>query len=175
MLPYYGMYYLYQWYHTKVEKIENAKFVVISKEDMDLSVFDYKGGQCFHAFIACGKAYGNKEEQGDMKTPEGIFRISTIENAKTWEHDFNDGNGLVKNAYGDYFIRLAVPGHKGIGIHGTHKPESIGSRDTEGCIRLNNEDLKRLVPLVSHGMVVIITPSRQDLIDDILENDLDKQ
>lgn len=169
LFPYYGVYYLYQWYHAKVEKIGNAKFIIISKEDMNLSVFDYRGEQCFHAPIACGKAYGNKRKKGDMKTPEGVFHISTIEDAKGWEHDFQDGNGIIQNAYGDYFIRLAIPNHKGIGIHGTHKPESIGERDTEGCIRLSNENLKKLIPLVSHGMVVIITPSSQDLIEN-LEN-----
>ena len=60
------------------------------------------------------------------------------------------------------FIRLDVPGHKGIGIHGTHKPESIGTRDTEGCIRLENSEILKLKELAYLGMVVVITPSVQD-------------
>lgn len=60
-------------------------------------------------------------------------------------------------------MRLEVPGHKGIGIHGTHKPESIGTRDTEGCIRLRNEDIADLKTKVNIGMVVIVLPSMDDL------------
>ena len=61
-------------------------------------------------------------------------------------------------------MRLEVPGHKGIGIHGTHKPESIGTRDTEGCIRLHNEELENLVKHCHVGMAVFITPSYKDVI-----------
>lgn len=163
LLPYLGFLYLRNYYKEQLEEIENAKFIVISKEDMSLSVFDYKGNLCFSALIACGKSYGNKLERGDMKTPEGIFHISEIVNSKEWKHDFGDGKGEVAGAYGPYFIRLNVPGHKGIGIHGTYKPESIGYRDTEGCIRLRNNDLEILMPLVTLNMVVIITPSMKDL------------
>jgi hypothetical protein len=60
-------------------------------------------------------------------------------------------------------LRLEVPGHKGIGIHGTHKPESIGTRDTEGCIRLKNDDIADLKTKVNIGMVVIVLPSMDDL------------
>ena len=55
-----------------------------------------------------------------------------------------------------------VPGHTGIGIHGTHAPESIGTRATEGCIRLNNDDLERLVDLIYPPLSVVITPSARD-------------
>ena len=58
---------------------------------------------------------------------------------------------------------MEIPGHKGIGIHGTHKPESIGTRDTEGCIRLKNEDIDDLRKKVNIGMVVIVLPSLGDL------------
>ena len=57
-----------------------------------------------------------------------------------------------------------TPGHKGIGIHGTHKPESIGTRDTEGCIRLHNDDLRQLVGHVRVGMTVVILPSWRDAL-----------
>ena len=98
-----------------------------------------------------------------MRTPEGIFYVSEIENATTWGHDFKDGKGRIEGAYGPWFIRLEVPGHKGIGIHGTHKPESIGTRDTEGCVRLQNADIDDLRKRVHVGMVVVVVPSLADL------------
>lgn len=152
----------HKYYCSKISKIQNANILLISKQDFRLHLIDYKGDTIFSAPIAAGKGYGNKQKQGDMRTPEGVFKVIDIQNSSSWTHDFNDGKGEIKGAYGDYFIRLQVPGHKGIGIHGTHDPESIGSRATEGCIRLNNEDLNKLVPLISIPMAVVITPSELD-------------
>lgn len=151
-------------YHNQkiISKIENANIIVISKQDMQLNLINYKGDTLFCAPIAVGKAYGNKQKQGDMRTPEGVFKVVDIQNASKWTHDFHDGKGEIEGAYGKYFIRLKVPGHKGIGIHGTHVPESIGSRATEGCIRLNNDDLERLVTLIYPPLTVVITPSVMD-------------
>ena len=164
LLPYVGMIGLRGWYKQKLCRINNASFIVISKEDMKLRLIDYKGRELLKFPIACGKKYGNKEKKGDLKTPEGLFYISDIEKASNWVHDFGDGKGEISGAYGPFFIRLDVPGHSGIGIHGTHKPESIGTRDTEGCIRLNNDDLLELVKQIHIGMVVFITPSYLDVI-----------
>jgi lipoprotein-anchoring transpeptidase ErfK/SrfK len=163
ILPYLGMFFVYQWYNKKAEDIENAHMVLISKEEMSLSVYDYKGNELCKFPIACGSNYGNKQEEGDMKTPEGVFRISEIQDASKWKHDFNDGNGEIPGAYGPYFVRLAVPGHKGIGIHGTHDPGSMEKRVTEGCIRLKNEDLEKFIPMIHNGTVVIITTSANDI------------
>lgn len=151
-------------YHHQriISKIESANIIVISKQDMQLSLINYKGDTLFCAPIAVGKSYGNKQKQGDMRTPEGVFQVVDIQNASEWTHDFHDGKGEIKGAYGKHFIRLKVPGHKGIGIHGTHAPESIGNRATEGCIRLNNADLERLVTLIYPPLTVVITPSAMD-------------
>ena len=160
--PYVMMFYIYQWYSNKERDINNARFILISKQDMYLTVFDYKGNAVGKYPIACGLNSGDKEKQGDMKTPEGVFKISEIQESDNWTHDFNDGMGEIKGAYGPYFIRLFVPDFKGIGIHGTHDSTSIGKRITEGCIRLRNEDLIKLVPQVKHGTVVVITGAAED-------------
>ena len=44
----------------------------------------------------------------------------------------------------------------GIGIHGTHDPASIGTCASEGCIRLQNENLKKLKDYAKVGMQVKI-------------------
>lgn len=162
ILPYLGLVYVKKWYDNKVQDIRNAAIIIVSKENMKLYLIDYSGKVLKQYGIACGKSYGDKQKVGDMKTPEGIFHISNIENADKWTHNFGDGQGDIKGAYGPCFLRLDTPGHKGIGIHGTHKPESIGTRDTEGCIRLKNEDLLDLKSHAYIGMTVIITPSFLD-------------
>lgn len=152
------------YYDSILCKMENANILVISKQDMQMSLIDYKGNRIFSAPIAVGLNYGDKRKRGDMRTPEGVFQVADIQRASSWTHDFNDGKGKIDGAYGNYFIRLNVPGHKGIGIHGTHLPESIGTRASEGCIRLSNTDLDRLVSLIYPPLTVIIIPSAEDVI-----------
>lgn len=154
--------YLAYHHQAELDKVQNARFILISKQEMRLRLIDYKGNELFSAPVAVGLNAGNKQEVGDMRTPEGVFQVSDIQKAGDWKHDFKDGKGEVSGAYGDYFIRLAVPGHKGIGIHGTHLPESIGTRDSEGCIRMNNDELNKLVNLIYPPLTVVITPGVKD-------------
>lgn len=147
----------------EINKIEYSSFIIISKEEMALYVYDYKGNLLSKFPIAASRNYGNKEKSGDKKTPEGVFRISDIQDSSNWSVDFGDGNGKIKGVYGPFFIRLLTPGHTGIGIHGTHDNNSIGLRVTGGCIRLKNKDLKELVKLIRVGDVVVINPSKLDV------------
>lgn len=149
-------------HQREMMKVEYANFILISKQDMTLRLIDYKGKELLSVPVAIGQNAGNKQKQGDMKTPEGVFRVADIQDAHLWKHDFKDGKGAIEGAYGPYFIRLDVPGHKGIGIHGTHLPESLGTRSSEGCIRLANEDIERLVSLIYPPLIVVITPAAED-------------
>lgn len=132
--------------------------IVISKTDLQLSVISELEDTIFYCKISCGANYGNKEQEGDKKTPEGVFYISEIVNSKKWMHDFGDGLGMRKGAYGNYFFRLNANNFSGIGIHGTCFPESIGTRSSEGCIRLNNKDLDILKKYIYINMEVVIEP-----------------
>ncbi|MDL2241892.1 L,D-transpeptidase, partial [Bacteroidales bacterium OttesenSCG-928-L03] len=116
LLPYIGLVFVWNIHNKQIGKIENSSFILISKEDLMLTVYNYKGKKLFQFPISCGKNVGNKNEVGDMKTPEGVFHVSDIQDASNWSHDFGDGNGEIEGAYGPYFIRLSTPGHKGIGI-----------------------------------------------------------
>ena len=111
--------------------------------------------------IALGKNAGQKEVVGDMKTPNGSFPVDEVLGSSDWTHDFGDGKGEIAGAYGPYFISLDTStlsggAWDGIGIHGTHDPASIGTRTSEGCIRMNNEDLRALKEYVNVGMQVTI-------------------
>jgi len=137
--------------------LEDKKWILVRKKDFTLTLYEGKVVLARYP-VAIGKNDGDKKEEGDMRTPEGIFSVVSVENSRYWVHDFGDGKGPIAGAYGPYFIRLKTPPHKGIGIHGTHDPASIGTKATEGCIRLRNQDLLKLVKNVTRGMTVIITP-----------------
>lgn len=162
IVPVGGLVGLYGYFQKQLDDIPEARIIVVSKQDMRLRVYDYKGTRLMDYGIACGKNFGQKHKVGDMKTPEGMFFVQSIEDASERTHDFGDGRGEIQGAYGPYFIRLDTPGNKGIGIHGTHDPLSIGTRVTEGCIRLNNNDLVELVNVVRPGMMVLVTTSFED-------------
>ena len=162
IVPVGGLVGLYGYFQKQLDDIPEARIIVVSKQDMRLRVYDYKGTRLMDYGIACGKNFGQKHKVGDMKTPEGMFFVQSIEDASERTHDFGDGRGEIQGAYGPYFIRLDTPGNKGIGIHGTHNPLSIGTRATEGCIRLNNNDLVELVNVVRPGMMVLVTTSFED-------------
>ncbi len=137
--------------------------IVIDKSDFTLTLYD--GAEVVKVYpIAVGKNPGDKEKVGDYRTPVGKFRIEKIHDSSAWTHDFKDGKGEIKGAYGPWFLRLYTgkdatasgKAWKGIGIHGTHAPESIGTRATEGCIRLKNEDIADLKRRVRIGTPVEI-------------------
>lgn len=139
-------------------------FIVIDKPALYLSVYEDQQGDTvlLARYPVCvGKNYGQKEKSGDMKTPEctfaNPFSITEIVSASSWTHDFGDGRGAIL-AYGNWFMRLKTPGHKGIGIHGsTNNESSVPGRGSEGCIRLRNDDLDLLKEKYAFvGMKVIV-------------------
>lgn len=139
--------------------------IVIKKGDFKLYL--YKGDLLVKAYpISIGKNPGDKERVGDCRTPEGNFYINSIEDSRSWVHDFGDGKGPIPGAYGPWFLRLYTGADRtksgktweGIGIHGTHDPTSIGKMATEGCIRLKNEDIIELKEKVKIGTPVRIEP-----------------
>ena len=125
-------------------------FFVISKKEYRLYVYEVSADQKDTALVAhfpvCYAV--NKEAKtrsGDMCTPEctmdNPFRITQIQDATSWCHDFGDGRGSLK-AYGAWFLRLETPGFTGVGIHGsTNNEASVPGRDSEGCIRMRDSDL----------------------------------
>lgn len=113
----------------------------------------FRDGKLLKSYpVALGKNPEDKAKEGDNATPEGHFEVNFIKDSSAWTHDFGDGKGEVKGAYGPYFIALYTGSKgsfsgktwRGIGIHGTHDPTSIGTNASEGCIRLHNEDLVEL-------------------------------
>ena len=156
---------------TSTRKSTKSSFIVISKKDLNLRVYDVVKGDTvlLQEFPVClSKNKGNKQRKGDMKTPESPkgkpFRISQIQNASSWHHDFKDGRGSIK-ADGNWFVRLATPGHSGIGIHGsTNNEKSVPGRASEGCIRLLDADIITLKEKYAYvGMPVIIKTENEGL------------
>lgn len=105
---------------------------------------------------------GHKQQQGDQRTPEGIYRID-------WRHQSPQFNLSLHLDYPSLKDRAAAykrgvdPGDM-IMIHGTPTnaayPEWFfkGLDWTDGCIALSNTDMRALWELVPDGTLVEIRP-----------------
>ena len=93
----------------------------------------YKDNKVYKVYpVAVGK--------GSTPTPRGTFRIINKQ--------VNPGG-----PYGARWLGLSA---RGIGIHGTNMPGSIGGPVSHGCIRMYNRDVIELSSLVPVGTVVKI-------------------
>lgn len=135
--------------------------VLVDKSDHKLYIRN--GNQIVRAWdCAVGKGgLGQKQRSGDNMTPVGTFEVDEIDDASGWTHDFGDGQGEIAGAYGPWFLSLdteALSGGEwdGIGIHGTHDPRSLGTDASEGCVRLDNNNLRVLKEITYIGMPVTI-------------------
>ena len=68
--------------------------------------------------------------------PYGPFQISVTGFSNVYE-SFGGGNGQIA-------------------IHGTNRPELIGTPASHGCVRMNNDDISALIPLARQGTPVVI-------------------
>lgn len=68
--------------------------------------------------------------------PYGLFQISVTGFSNVYD-SFGGGNGQIA-------------------IHGTNRPELIGTPASHGCVRMSNDDIAALVPLARQGTPVVI-------------------
>ncbi|MGI8401127.1 MAG: L,D-transpeptidase [Gemmatimonadaceae bacterium] len=78
-------------------------------------------------------------------------------------HEIVAGGNIVVPPYGTSARRyLGTLGTRrlelgdGYGIHGTDEPESIGKSVSHGCVRMLNEDIEKLYPMIAVGTPVYI-------------------
>jgi lipoprotein-anchoring transpeptidase ErfK/SrfK len=100
-------------------------------------------------------------------TPSGEWRIYDKQVDPTWHNPAPDGWGAGEplvvgpgpgNPMGPRALYITAPGL--IRIHGTSDPASIGRYASHGCIRMNNEDVVTLYPMVPEDTPVIVVGFR---------------
>ncbi len=106
-------------------------------------------------YIVLGKKPGNKQQEGDLKTPDGVYHVTSyLPDAKLPPLY---GSGAFPTNYPNAFDRRQNKSGSGIWLHGTEK--SLYSRpplDSEGCVVLTNEEFLRIIPYVQVGKTPVI-------------------
>ena len=100
-------------------------------------------------------------------TPTGIWTITSKKVDPTWYNPALDSWGAGEpavvgpgpgNPMGPRAIYIDAPGL--IRIHGTSDPASIGRYASHGCIRMNNDDVVTLFPMIPVGAHVVVVGAR---------------
>jgi hypothetical protein len=64
--------------------------------------------------------------------------------------------GDPRNPLGEWWIALDHDLHRGIGIHGTNDPGSVGAKASNGCVRMLNDEVGEIAAIAYKGMTIAI-------------------
>ncbi len=132
--------------HLKV--IKGPFDVLVDKSDFTLTLLHY-GDYVKQYRIGTGK---------NDKTPVGEFEIAEKMKEPAWYS--GDGvyeYGHPKNILGTRWMGFKdKPGLYGFGIHGTADPDSIGKSESNGCVRMRNEEVEEVFTFVTNDTKVVI-------------------
>lgn len=113
----------------------NKYIILIDMTELRLDLYSQDGTKIIKTYPVAG---------GKTETPSPIGTWKIVSKALDW------GGG-----FGTRWMGLNVPWGK-YGIHGTNKPLTIGGPDSQGCIRMFNNDVEDLYRRVNVGTTVVI-------------------
>jgi len=143
---------------------------VVEKSSHKIFVLKYENGvRSLEAVFDCktGKNKGDKQAQGDRKTPEGVFFLinkydrSQLLKIAGKENAYLYGDMAFVTDYPNCIDQLNNKDGSGIWLHGTdQKFDSSGAEDTRGCVVTTNDNIRKLSKYIElHKTPLIITES----------------
>ena len=110
-------------------------------------------------YISVGKSGIEKATEGDMRTPLGVYFVTSNLDPKSLK-DFYGAGALPINYPNPYDARRGKTG-RGIWLHGTPPAQfSRAPKATDGCVVLANPDLERIIRTVEiRTTPVVIAPA----------------
>jgi len=144
-----------------LEKYSNILACNKSKSTLDLYVKNSKGRfyrkDKHHAYT--GKNKGDKQKEGDLRTPVGIYRIVSKKNQQNLDPFY--GPLAFVTSYPNLYDRyLGKDGH-GIWIHGLPLDNSKRDKYTKGCIAINNSNLQCLEKEINVNNTLLIINEKE--------------
>ncbi len=138
--------------------------IVVEKERHTLTVYDHTLRAVSTHRVTTGKIKGDKEREGDFKTPEGIYFFTRYIDGRGLPAEY--GVGALVMDYPNPFDRLKGKGGYGIWLHATDRPERIlRPRDTRGCVVTTDEDFLHIKGFVTYGRTPIVVVKEAELKD----------
>jgi murein L,D-transpeptidase YafK len=136
---------------------EPIYLLLVEKAFQKCHLYRYDGRYALVRTYTCvtGQNVGKKQAEKDRKTPEGIFFNNKV---------FRDtkitlyGDRAFGLTYPDIFDQFEGNGGSGIFIHGTNR--AIEPFSTQGCVAMDNLDLKELDKLIRFDQTPVIIGDR---------------
>lgn len=151
---------------TRKNYIENPYYIVISKKDYELKVYDDQGWYATYPCVFGSNDLRDKYMEGDKRTPDGKFKVILKKIHPQWGYelllDYPNIQSVEKfkerKAEGIIPKNAKIGG--GIAIHAT-RPQEEWTVDyyqnwTDGCISLKYTEAKDLYSYIPVGTPVTI-------------------
>lgn len=137
--------------------IKGDPFIIVNKRQNELA-FIVDSQIQYVKQVATGKE--------STLTPEGLFTI-TVKAKNPYYRKLNISGESPDNPLGTRWIGFDALGTDGriYGIHGTNDPASIGKYISNGCVRMQNDDVEQLFEQVPLGTKVLITTSTKSFYE----------
>lgn len=132
--------------------------ILVDKKTTTLEVAEYAEPEfrvlkSYHATV--GKVMGDKEIEGDLKTPEGIYFLTTRLAPPTTKPKL--GKRAFMMNYPNPFDRLSGKAGFDIMLHATNDPSRLKKDfDSEGCIVVSDEEISEIEPKIQLGITPIL-------------------
>ncbi len=148
--------------------VDNA--IVVDKENHRLYVYQRQAGDAppklvRDFYVSTGKLNGNKVLSGDLRTPEGVYFLTRHIPDSALPEKY--GRGAYPLNYPNELDAHFGKTGTGIWLHGTDGAfYARPPQDSEGCVVLPNEDLKRVGAFIHPGVTPLVITARVDWIDE---------
>ncbi len=151
--------------------------IVIYKRKRALVMYNYGARKRQYPIVLGPNASGPKRYEGDLRTPEGLYRIDQLRVHNRWRYflSINYPNARDEKAYRDNLAEGLIPLDRGapariggaLGIHGNDRPKKQGAAEdwTRGCVAMHNEDIDELYTNVKIGTPVLILEGSSPIAD----------
>lgn len=151
---------------TRKNYIENPYYIIISKKDYELKVYDDQGWYATYPCVFGSNDLRDKYMEGDKRTPDGKFKVVLKKIHPQWGYelllDYPNEQSIEKfkerKAEGIIPRNAKIGG--GIAIHAT-RPQEEWTVDyyqnwTDGCVSLKYTEAKDLYSYIPVGTPVTI-------------------
>jgi murein L,D-transpeptidase YafK len=152
---------------AKIETQSEMILLTVDKEDLRAELrtwpSQHQASRALSGFtIAVGKERGDKEREGDNRTPEGIYFTEGLIDGEKLPEKY--GPKAIPINFPNPMDRLSKKSGYGIWLHGVENNARIEEANvTEGCVAFYNEDIDELAHWLKphQGIVVIARDSAE--------------
>jgi murein L,D-transpeptidase YafK len=133
--------------------------VLVDKKTNLLHLAHYEEDDSFRILktyhTTTGKVKGDKQEEGDLKTPEGVYQFSYKILPPQLKAKFGVMAFYIN--YPNEYDQIAGCTGNNIMLHGTNEPERLKRDfDSEGCVVLKNEELLEIQQSIQPGLTPVL-------------------